>query len=249
MRPHLPHQQVPGKFLASSWRTVLLKSAPRARFQVDRKPPAWLTGRPGQIFTCLWERVLRFLRPTTNRRVEGGAMNHRPYRAPFHALSAILLFLICVPVLRAQNVITCSSNNGKRNFCSLGGFNNARLVNQRSGSPCVQGQTWGISGNSVWVDRGCRADFQPMRGPGGGPGYGPGYGPGNGSGNRQGQQVRCSSNNMNYVRCPTNGSIARAQLARQISGSACIQGQTWGYDKNSLWVNKGCRADFTVWYR
>jgi hypothetical protein len=119
MRPHLPHQQVPGKFLASSWRTVLLKSAPRARFQVDRKPPAWLTGRPGQIFTCLWERVLRFLRPTTNRRVEGGAMNHRPYRAPFHALSAILLFLICVPVLRAQNVITCSSNNGKRNFCSL----------------------------------------------------------------------------------------------------------------------------------
>jgi Protein of unknown function (DUF3011) len=87
-----------------------------------------------------------------------------------------------------------------------------------------------------------------MRGGPGGPGYGPGGPGGPGYGN-QGQQIRCSSNNMNYVRCPVNGNIARAQLNRQISGSACIQGQTWGWDKKGLWVNKGCRADFTVWYR
>jgi hypothetical protein len=34
------------------------------------------------------------------------------------------------------------------------------MVNQRSGSPCIQGQTWGYSRNQIWVDRGCRADFQ-----------------------------------------------------------------------------------------
>jgi hypothetical protein len=34
------------------------------------------------------------------------------------------------------------------------------MVNQRSGSPCVQGQTWGFNRSQIWVDRGCRADFQ-----------------------------------------------------------------------------------------
>jgi len=38
-----------------------------------------------------------------------------------------------------------------------------RLTNQRSGSPCVQGQTWGYDGRGIWVDRGCRADFVTRR--------------------------------------------------------------------------------------
>ncbi len=152
-------------------------------------------------------------------------------------LFAFLLLLISAPALLAQNIKTCSSNDMKRHFCNMGPFRDARLVNQRSGSPCVRGQTWGIQGNSIWVDRGCRADFQLMNG-------GPGRYPGGRS-----QGVRCSSGNMNHVRCPVNGQIARVEMARQISGSACIQGRTWGYDRNSLWVDRGCRADFTVWFR
>ena len=161
------------------------------------------------------------------------------------SLFTFLLLLIFVPALFAQNIKTCSSNDMKRHFCSMGGFNDARLVNQRSGSPCVQGRTWGIQGNNIWVDRGCRADFQLMR-RGGGPGGG---GPGGGSPGGRSQVVRCSSGSMNYVRCPVRGTISRAQLARQISGSACIQGRTWGYERGNLWVDKGCRADFTVWFR
>jgi Protein of unknown function (DUF3011) len=37
------------------------------------------------------------------------------------------------------------------------------VTNQRSGSPCVQGQTWGWDRRGIWVDRGCRADFRIRR--------------------------------------------------------------------------------------
>jgi hypothetical protein len=171
-------------------------------------------------------------------------MDRRRYGIPV----MVLMSLICVGVLLAQNTITCSSDDGKRHFCNMHEFDDARLLNQRSGSPCSRGDTWGVEGHSIWVDRGCRADFQMMMR--GGAGYepgGPGYG-GPGS-NNQGQQIRCSSNNMNYVRCRVSGKIAGAQMNRQISGSACVQGETWGWDKKGLWVDKGCRADFTVWYR
>ncbi|MGI8772006.1 MAG: DUF3011 domain-containing protein [Acidobacteriaceae bacterium] len=61
----------------------------------------------------------------------------------------------------AQGVITCSSNNGSRQYCpaqvSRGGV---RLAQQLSGSPCVQGSTWGYDNGGIWVDKGCRASFQ-----------------------------------------------------------------------------------------
>jgi hypothetical protein len=37
------------------------------------------------------------------------------------------------------------------------------LVRQRSGSPCIEGRTWGRDRSGVWVDRGCRADFEVVR--------------------------------------------------------------------------------------
>jgi hypothetical protein len=36
------------------------------------------------------------------------------------------------------------------------------------------------------------------------------------------------------------------RLSRQISGSACTQGSTWGYDGTRIWVDNGCRAEFQV---
>jgi Protein of unknown function (DUF3011) len=33
------------------------------------------------------------------------------------------------------------------------------MINQRSGSPCIQGQTWGYRRQGIWVDRGCRRIF------------------------------------------------------------------------------------------
>ena len=34
---------------------------------------------------------------------------------------------------------------------------------------------------------------------------------------------------------------------RQLSRAACIQGRTWGYGRNGIWVSDGCRAEFRTY--
>ena len=65
--------------------------------------------------------------------------------------------------------IYCASDDGRRRTCPVNTGGVVRLVNQRSGSACVQGRTWGFNRNGIWVDRGCRADFEVGRGRGDGP--------------------------------------------------------------------------------
>jgi hypothetical protein len=136
--------------------------------------------------------------------------------------------------------VTCASDDGRRHLCRVDTSRGVQMTNQRSGSPCIQGQTWGFSRQGIWVDRGCRADF--FLGSGGGQGFRPGGpgGPGPGS-----AIVTCSSNNgkRNFCAVDTGRGV---QLVSQRSGSPCIQGQTWGYDRRSIWVDRGCRADFRV---
>jgi hypothetical protein len=149
--------------------------------------------------------------------------------------------------------VTCASDDGKRHNCRVDTSRGVTMVNQRSGSPCIQGQTWGYTSRGIWVDRGCRADFVLRSnfqggGPGyGGPGYGgPGYGgPGPGYGPPQGGVITCSSNDGKRNYCPANirGGV---RLTNQRSGSPCIQGQTWGWDNRGIWVDRGCRADFAL---
>src|SRR5271169_6857895 len=74
--------------------------------------------------------------------------------------------------------ITCASDDMRRHYCRIDTQGRVRMVNQRSGSPCIQGQTWGFDGGGIWVDRGCRADF--VVGRGGSGYYPPPPGPGNG---------------------------------------------------------------------
>jgi hypothetical protein len=131
-----------------------------------------------------------------------------------------------------QGTIRCSSDNGKRNWCNIGNARDARLINQVSGSPCVRGSTWGVDNRGLWVDNGCRADFAI------GGSYGPPPPP-------QQQLVTCSSNNGKRNWCDI-GNSRDVQLLRQISGSPCVRGSTWGIDQRGLWVDNGCRADFRV---
>jgi len=131
--------------------------------------------------------------------------------------------------------ITCSSDDGKRHYCNIDTRGGVQMTRQISGSACVQGQTWGYDNRGVWVDRGCRAEFVSGRGGNGG-GYGGGYGGG-------GQSVTCSSDDGKRHYCNIN-SRGGVQMTRQISGSACVQGQTWGYDNRGVWVDRGCRAEF-----
>ena len=126
-----------------------------------------------------------------------------------------------------QGRITCSSDNGRRNWCDIGRARDAQLVRQISGSACIQGRTWGVDGRGLWVDNGCRAEFVIGRG-------GPPQ-----------QTINCSSDNGRRNWCDI-GRARDAQLVRQISGSPCIQGRTWGVDGRGLWVDNGCRADFAI---
>lgn len=138
--------------------------------------------------------------------------------------------------------ITCSSNDGRRNYCALpSGVNPNRvsMTRQISGSACVQNQTWGVDRRGLWVDRGCRAEFA----------VGSGGGNWNGGGGwQQGQNITCSSDNgrKNYCSLPRGINPNSVGMTRQISGSACVQGQTWGVDRRGLWVDRGCRAEFQV---
>src|SRR5215471_6357571 len=128
--------------------------------------------------------------------------------------------------------ITCSSDDGKRNYCNADTRGGVQLVRQRSGSSCVQGQTWGWDRSGIWVDRGCRADFVTGRG-------------GNGGGGGVGQTLTCSSDDgsRNYCSADTRGGV---QMVNQRSGSPCIQGKTWGWDGRGVWVDRGCRAEFLI---
>jgi hypothetical protein len=92
-----------------------------------------------------------------------------------------LLTLFALPrrapaqVSAAVQSVTCESNNGNRQYCGSYGTNQVTLQRQISGSPCVQGQTWGVDRQGLWVDRGCRAVFAikptPVRPGPGGPGW------------------------------------------------------------------------------
>jgi hypothetical protein len=128
--------------------------------------------------------------------------------------------------------VTCSSNDGRRNWCDIGPSRDVRLARQISGSACIQGQTWGTDRRGLWVDRGCRAEFVVGRAGGPPPPPPP-------------MMVTCSSNDGRRNWCDIGGR-RDVRLNRQISGSACIQGQTWGTDRRGLWVDRGCRAEFRV---
>lgn len=57
--------------------------------------------------------------------------------------------------------------------------------------------------------------------------------------------VRCESTNGQYKACAVN-TAGGVTLSRQLSSQGCWQNDTWGYDRNRIWVNRGCRADFRI---
>lgn len=134
--------------------------------------------------------------------------------------------------------IYCASDNGGKNYCPTDTRGGVQLVRQRSGSSCDFGRTWGYDRRGIWVDRGCRADFQIGGGGNGGGGWTPAPGPGT-------QIITCSSNDGRRNVCPIN-THGGVRLVRQRSDSDCIYNNTWGYDRRGVWVDRGCRADFEI---
>lgn len=147
------------------------------------------------------------------------------------------LALPSAPAAAQSGVIRCESQNNRERVCNTG-WRNAQLVRQLSGSACDEGRTWGSRNGSIWVRNGCRAEFVEARGGWGG-GNGGGWGGNNG---RPGETIRCESQNNRERSCPVGWRNAR--LVRQLSGSPCDEGRTWGVRNGAVWVSNGCRAEF-----
>src|SRR5262249_56038218 len=82
----------------------------------------------------------------------------------------LLAAALLLPALgSAQQTFKCEANNDNRKYCGNYRPDEVRLQRQISGSPCIEGQTWGVDRQGLWVERGCRAIFEVGRF--GGPGY------------------------------------------------------------------------------
>jgi len=66
-----------------------------------------------------------------------------------------------------------------------------------------------------------------------------------GSSSVQADTLRCESQGGSYKVCAvdTRGGV---RLTNQLSSQGCWQNDTWGYDRNRIWVDRGCRAEFWV---
>lgn len=165
-------------------------------------------------------------------------------------------------------VIRCESVDGRQRYCATGGAN-ARIVRQISRSACVEGSTWASDQRGVWVDRGCRAEFElvdrgyAFRGGNnyrddrgyddgrydrgydhrGSNDYDQGY-----DGQRYGgggRQIRCESRDFGQQFCRVPG-LRTAEIVHQISKTRCQFNANWGYTRDGVWVDQGCAGQFVI---
>jgi len=134
--------------------------------------------------------------------------------------------------LVARQMIRCESSGGRTRSCpvTLRGAP-VRLLRQLSALPCRRDESWGTSRNEVWVSRGCKGEFEIGD-------RDAGFPPGP-------RLLTCESKDQIRRDCGTT--VERGvTLVRQLSGMACEEGRTWGWDAERVWVDKGCRAQFSV---
>jgi hypothetical protein len=150
--------------------------------------------------------------------------------------------------------IVCESHDGRTQRCPVRTENQVRLVNQLGRAPCIEGRTWGYDWNEIWVDDRCRGEFVVGAAAGGGrggPPPGDGY-PGDRGGPPPGGPPRdvftCESPGGRHQRCDmrVHGDV---ELVRQLSDAPCVEGRSWGFDRNGVWVDDGCRGEFVIRHR
>lgn len=54
--------------------------------------------------------------------------------------------------------------------------------------------------------------------------------------------IKCESRKYKYREC--NASMRRPRIVRQLSQSPCIPGDSWGFSRGVIWVDRGCAAVF-----
>jgi hypothetical protein len=128
---------------------------------------------------------------------------------------------------RSQSAIRCESTDGDYQRCpAQNSWRGARLVQQLSSNPCIQGRTWGFDRDAIWVNNGCRGVFDA----------GDRF-------TRPGERVTCAGSGR--TECPADTRYG-VTLVRKLSQAPCTQGSTWGFGDNVVWVDRGCRAEFEI---
>ncbi len=61
-------------------------------------------------------------------------------------------------------------------------------------------------------------------------------------------RILCESKDYKTRQCGINGYIRDVNLVRQLSKTACIQGQTFNFNTYDIVVSGGCRGEFEVLY-
>ncbi len=144
-----------------------------------------------------------------------------------------------------EKSVACSSNDGHRNECpaDLRGYT-VRDVDQSSRTECRVGRNWGYTDRGVWVDDGCRATFRFDRTRGGDHPRAWGYRDSAESSSDE-QHVKCESRDGRRNSCDADLRGYRIADVREISRTDCDIGRNFGYDDRGVWVDDGCRAEFT----
>jgi hypothetical protein len=145
---------------------------------------------------------------------------------------------------RDGRTVECASQDFKYRRCPVP-WRHAVLIDQLSDTDCVEGRTWGMDRDGLWVDQGCAGRFGPARDhdrdrdhdrndrvAGGDP-----------------AQVTCESQGGDQHRCRLPFPARNVRMDRQLSDSNCERGRSWDWDRDEIWVREGCRAEFSVWPR
>jgi hypothetical protein len=145
--------------------------------------------------------------------------------------------LVYRPSPGRQRTITCESQRGRYAYCRTNSIGRVRLKRRLSDARCRQYDTWGADGDGsgIWVADGCRAVFVVES-------YGPPYA----GSSWGGRSVTCKSEGFGYQHCSFGRRHGRIRLERRLSDTRCIRGDNWGVDRNGVWVDRGCAAEFSV---
>ncbi len=159
-------------------------------------------------------------------------------------LSRFILVTCTVGIMAAASLadvrrVTVESNGSRREYRRVDHDGYVRLARRLSDKPCVQGRSWGYDRSGIWVSNGCRAVFEVGRDNGRWDDrQGRDRWTGNGSIRVESEDGRYRSRSID-----TRGGV---RLVKRLSDAPCVQGRSWGYDRNRIWVDRGCRAIFEV---
>lgn len=151
--------------------------------------------------------------------------------------------------LMADQRIRCESKGGRR-VCRADNIGRVVLVNQRSMAACTEGETWGYTRDAIWVDSGCRADFQVITrrdhddDDGGGRGDRRDWDADRDRDRDRGDRLICESSGGRRF-CAADTSLG-VRIARTFGDRECVEGRSWGYGERGVWVDHGCRAEFIL---